>query len=589
MKKLVLISSLCMAGFLAGNAQSITSYSSKSFHSSPLRQINEMAQSKMDLSSSTLKSVEKSLSKKIVTFKNSSSRAATSALYSRPVGAFYLGLDFDGTDGYNPQPYIMAAAFNEVPFLNASTEQNIVWDVNGNEHTEDVDSEGNLFFEIGAGGYYMPRITAGNTSYYYGKDFHQQIAYNNCIVWGSVVATDGLWRLTNYHAWKGGVWGTDQNGAVFGTGSNQGGTTPKEIMSRYDKPLSTLYVETIDILLVGVNSNNPMPADGKLDLTIYKINEEGKLTNEMLGKSEVYTEDLEQAWRYSDGTSMYNAPFKFKEIDPETGLETEIALEINDAFAIVISGFDKAGYDIGFAFSQAPFVDNGVGGSAYFEMNGEYYSWGKFLGPGQTNFVNGYDLVIHLNGMYNLLEVDGYSKNLIAPTQGGDAYYTVEGQQYTGAVLYSSLPLDTENYATIEGIPDWIEYMADDSMYEERGYTAFRFTATALPSQITGRKAEIILRSKGAVTSFTIIQGDATDVDKITAEGIRVNRNGEYIELTYPQSVNSVAVINAAGQMIRDYILPSTGSFSLPTATLNKGLYILKFNGSQTATVKIVK
>ncbi len=76
-----------------------------------------------------------------------------------------------------------------------------------------------------------------------------------------------------------------------------------------------------------------------------------------------------------------------------------------------------------------------------------------------------------------------------------------------------------------------------------------------------------------------------SDVKSATQNVIAIN-DGSSIQLTYPEGMKSVEVINVAGQVISEYSLEGT-SATIPAANLSKGLYLLKFNTG--ATVKVMR
>lgn len=67
---------------------------------------------------------------------------------------------------------------------------------------------------------------------------------------------------------------------------------------------------------------------------------------------------------------------------------------------------------------------------------------------------------------------------------------------------------------------------------------------------------------------------------------IKVVSSVNAFELTYPEAVTSVQVVNVAGQVVATYALEGT-SATIPAANLVNGLYLLKFDNG--ATVKVMK
>ena len=61
------------------------------------------------------------------------------------------------------------------------------------------------------------------------------------------------------------------------------------------------------------------------------------------------------------------------------------------------------------------------------------------------------------------------------------------------------------------------------------------------------------------------------------------------LQLDYADGINSVAVFNAAGVLVKASDLPSTGSHTLDASDLGRGTYIVRFGGKSHPTVKIAK
>ncbi|MGN0036992.1 MAG: T9SS type A sorting domain-containing protein [Bacteroidaceae bacterium] len=83
--------------------------------------------------------------------------------------------------------------------------------------------------------------------------------------------------------------------------------------------------------------------------------------------------------------------------------------------------------------------------------------------------------------------------------------------------------------------------------------------------------------------------GNAVGIQSVVSGqngNIKVMSDGESFNVVYPEGMNSVEVINVAGQTVANYSLEGT-SASISAAGLNNGMYMLKFNDG--TTVKVVK
>ena len=88
----------------------------------------------------------------------------------------------------------------------------------------------------------------------------------------------------------------------------------------------------------------------------------------------------------------------------------------------------------------------------------------------------------------------------------------------------------------------WIKgYTIDEESYKDYGLTVVKFTCEPLPSNVQGRKCDILIHGKGVVSNkpLTVVQGDITaGIDNI---------NKPILQKEYP-------MYNAAGQRVqKDY------------------------------------
>lgn len=82
-----------------------------------------------------------------------------------------------------------------------------------------------------------------------------------------------------------------------------------------------------------------------------------------------------------------------------------------------------------------------------------------------------------------------------------------------------------------------------------------------------------------------------TDIKAVQPENpLTVSRKADCFEITYPADTNvsRLSLYSVSGQCIATYPLDSSGSFTLPTAYLPNGVYVLNFEGANLS-IKIVK
>jgi len=537
------------------------------------------------------------------------SNAVPAALYNRPVGTYIpslIGNENPSKLSYNYLTQgIFGSAFS-VPFvfrnlstgatsyswdwegqINYSNEQNLTAITNYTDGTSD-----NFLIN---GVYYAPKLNAIN-----GTDTakYQPIGTNLPVISASLgsqyVGNADFYANTSVATTQGNsVWLMGANGGTSldgtGTGNFWGtclraadgvnGTKVNSVVTVFEKPMSTMVIK--DICLFGASEKSiPVPATKFLTLTIYKINDAGQITNEVLASSKISGSEV-----IVDSYNNCYFPFTFSEIDPGTGRETPVSLIVKDAFAVVLTGLDQDGCNFGLLSDR----DNKIEGTSFFTKvdastglsDGKYYS-------GSVN-MNTYTM---LNSYFNYLYPDPTSQSLSAPVAGGDA---VDAQNISGSLVYSYFNLTNDNnsgdsiWIDPVTLPSWLTVTHDNSLYSEYGALVFNSVATALPVGVAGRKADIVVKSFGAETTLHIKQGIVSGFASINVTKSKVFNSGNTFELTYPAEFTKVTLVNLSGQVVGSYNLPIDGKFSIPTGNISKGLYFLKLDGNGTETLKVTR
>ena len=101
---------------------------------------------------------------------------------------------------------------------------------------------------------------------------------------------------------------------------------------------------------------------------------------------------------------------------------------------------------------------------------------------------------------------------------------------------------DKKEQYTLSGIDSWIKsYAIDEDSYREYGLTVIKFTCEPLPSNVAGRKCDILIHGKGVVSDkpITVVQGDVTaainnvHLSTTTKEYPNYNVAGQRVEKNY--------------------------------------------------------
>ncbi|MDR2410295.1 MAG: T9SS type A sorting domain-containing protein [Bacteroidales bacterium] len=500
--------------------------------------------------------------------------------YAKPAGTYHgsFSKGQNGITGY--YPFIHGKAFYDWKFV-ASGGSNYTWSVGTTPLN--TDESGNGIYNFPCGQWLLPTVTSGAQSYIWNEAVGAQFA----------AISDDLYYLSMVDMWKGSDSGGFSNVGFFsdygyGTGSADDGSPFIACLQIYDAPQAPIYLESVNAAIFSMQNNNPLPADNFLACTIYPVNADGEIDWEypIGGESICYREDLEDWGQFlNDGTKMFNAPFYFYELDPETGLKSPKNFAISTAYAIVIEW--TSGANFGFFWGDS---DGDGSGSAVIAENEKGYSYGY---SGENGSRMPIDLYINIKGSMTTLSLDDRITNIVFPVGGGDLAVTYEGVgTYINVILNSTFTSDLVLIDEAE-LPDWVSIgeiggLYDDDNNFQYGFS-FTLTATPLPNGVSGRTARVKVKSLGVELVLPITQGEAqTSISTPNPEIVRTVRQGDDFVLSYPSAATSVSVYNVAGQRMGEYKLDAKGKYTLPAADLVKGIYILKFNGTNN-TVKIVK
>lgn len=514
-----------------------------------------------------------------------SAKAALKAHYWKPSGTLYASLDLVEANYY--ATLIVGAAFTDWVFKNASTgADRYEWTIDGKAMNVDGDNNGVVKYGIcketseSFSGSYVPQLNAfsgaSKSTYAYGADVPDGRPMAVAGWTSHLLSSFDPSYLENakfYLSYTGG-------GYIFGTGNTYPENRAADCVAiMYEKPQAPLYIKGVSMLATS-SGTTMMPANGTLTVKIIKT-ENKKLTSTVLGEAVMHAEDMEESGFMRDTKVL---PFKFTTYDPETGLTSEAGITVDTEYAIAVYGFNEPGYDVAFPVLDKESMPYFEVATSYAVVGDDYY----FVPNADKTPVC--DMMVTLDAMYNCLYVIPETNNLRVPDAGGEA---VDTEGVVGTLVYSTMQMaldDTsEGGVWVESLSDWLSIAGvDDSQYEEYRAYGVVLSGEPLPENNRGRWGELVLASHGAKCTIRVSQGPDA-ITSATVSNVKAIRNGDNFELSYDADMTSVQVMNAAGQLIASYDLNNGGTFVMPAANLANGLYILKFNGERTATVKVMK
>ena len=171
-----------------------------------------------------------------------------------------------------------------------------------------------------------------------------------------------------------------------------------------------------------------------------------------------------------------------------------------------------------------------------------------------------------------------------------DIYYysaleSEDMKQYLLAADVTASDMYVSDATTGGDLPSWVTASLDD--YEEDGsqYALLTMEIGALPADVEGRVAKVLVEGNFAKKEFIINQG-VTGVSVTKTSPVTVKTIGNNFEITYPSNINTVSVYSTSGQLIKTVALEG-GKSTIDASNLSRGVYILKFNDN--VTIKVVK
>jgi len=473
------------------------------------------------------------------------------ALYRRPQGYFYAGLNNKGTN-YLPD-LLVGNAYTSSVWKNLSKDaETYSWKFENPDESGTMitvtDKNPDVIYPFNL--FEIPALTAsagGKSSTYQWGSGDGVMA----MLTGGDLAAVGApgFGVGNYDLFYDFYYYTSSKGYLYGTTSDN---SIEGVANFFEKPAQKYILNGMWAYVYQFS----FPAETEFTMVIHRIDEDG--LSGIIAKSTCKASDVVNRMMPFAG---------FITIDPETGLEIENDyIEIEDAILVEIKGFNNIpGGSIAFVnqeFNTSP-VD---GNNAYI-----------FLANGRLTYylAGATSLLFTLDITYSYLLAD--SNEFIAPVEGGEKTFNVTS-------FYSP-----DDWWLEEDYPDWI---SDDIVFDENTWEIkYTLKAAPLPANVTYREAVIKVVTYGADMSIKVTQG-VTGIRQIVTPvaETKVTNKGNHFELTYSPDYSAVSVYNVAGQKVAGYPLPSSGLFTVPTGNYPQGIYLISFSGTNgTSTVKVLK
>jgi hypothetical protein len=500
------------------------------------------------------------------------------ANYATPEGSFFYGFSQDGKL-ITGSKYSLLPADRKSVWKNMSNKDSETFEwayalpedletLNGKSSEQDLTIPANR----ASGFYKMPELTARSTNRYDTDDIDGMYKFG-----GNSAFDDGnggtvLLGMTNWDPTKSYWWGQITEGKyLFGTGAEiffgqTKGSTGKVtgIANYYDKPSSPYIMSSVWLPLYKCQT---LTKNLRFNCTVYKakIEEDGTTTI----TDEVIANTYTTAGNVTLTTNgIYFMTFNFDE-----------PIVIDDAVMIYIDGFQQKNILEIAPFAQPLPHDSDIN---YALLSLETTNSSYILYPLEGLITNATGVgnakssfCIHTNATFPYLySIDGYTFEV--PNDGGEKTFNCD-------TFFSP------DEWTIEGLPNWAKI--EKTIDETNATVSVKFQIEALPTDVQGRSANVKITSLCNSMTFTLLQGSEItgiqNVDKCNTAMVRLADNT--LQLDYVEGINSVAVYNASGMLIKSAVLPASGTYSFDASDLSCGTYIVRFGGKYHPTVKVLK
>jgi hypothetical protein len=500
------------------------------------------------------------------------------AAYRQPQGGLFLGLDPDTWGSYSTS-CLVNPPFTKWNWQNTNNEEDVTYSwtitdsISGKNITSDADS---LLMDVESDFYSIPKLKATNkkgisSTFILGADYQNKLNPGYALAGGnsSWMGFDskcdhGVANLDNGFTFL----SNGNNSYFFGTGATSfAGADYSSLLVQYEKPLSTLYFEGVNVYLSIFDA--PVNTPFTMNVVLADKDTSGYLRKgKLIASSTVYTQDVVPIIDNGQ-TAGYTMKFTdFESVDEFGFKNVKESFEMNEAFYLELTGFNTKGVTLAVCTEEINPSDGDSRSGFMFSNDDTIYS---LIDHRQTMYFN-------LAGMaYSYITVN---HDYVYDNRSGGTY-NIEASPFFDTLYFG------EQY-----LPNWVHVEITDQEYSDTKWNAnVRVTLDPLTANEPARYSAIVLKTPGATKTIPINQGgnvSTGEIKKVQSSYAYKNQQGFIIK--YPREMNSLTVYNGSGIIIGHYKLPETGSYQLNVSLLSNGLYLLKLQGNNGSQVlKVVK
>ena len=470
--------------------------------------------------------------------------------YNRPAGTFL--------DTRKSIQYMVVPPFTELTWTNMSTNPlETLWKwgeeaVNDYEESQIVDN--NFVNSFSMGTFYGPYVLKENV------DTFSVVASQVTKKYPVVVAPKATTFMTHVPTTTAYTGFDGSPGFRYGNNppmsADRDGKTETYYYSRYfeyfNAPAQPLYLESISFY-AALSEGKTAPMEAGTEGVICYVVLAGE--NAKIGDPTTYTDTISvipinpieaEIGEYQEGyTTVYVTAYCMEE--DELGGLMQKPVVIDRDFVLIFDGFNNKGVDFGITMSKIPEEEFYFNGGPYptvwhalwasdnTKKSGHWYYSSSGNSPYQ------YNMIVYLNGMFDVAALYEGVTDFYAPEEGGQVYSLGEkdGEEvkYTGVDFHTVFPYQSEESPmpsySVEGLPDWLSISGFNNDYYDSKYgwvTILYLEAEPLPAGVDGREAKLrFISEKGAKSEeFSVKQGDVPDGIENIVDEQKVENNATY-------------------------------------------------------------
>ena len=313
-------------------------------------------------------------------------------------------------------------------------------------------------------------------------------------------------------------------------------------------------------------------AGAEIKLTLYKIDDEGNLTDEVIASGTYVAE-----------TSLPTEADSFDMIVFDLGKEDEYGLMSYDPITINSAFYAEITADVP-VIPMYSFEAKNNARDCYSYVKVAYKTAGgedaSAFVPSDLYALTAGTTKLQAKSMY--LNFDACFTWLDPATERVQLDVANEPTRVDVNSYFYTTAWTIEEDADMDGVIDnapWLVYNLGDDEDAEMSYIEFAATS------VEPRYADVHISVPGSNATIRVIQGDG-GVKAVASDAVKVSVAGGNFNIKANAGVNSVAIYTVAGQLVKKAALVA-GDNVVPASDLAKGVYVLKFNNNYA--VKAVK